>query len=485
MEHIARTNLPWDSYMGRYHGMCDPILEQILKRGGENSQKHNERLIEMWSTRTRNHTSQARYKRLLRSLNTEAVSDSNSINNKLNDDCLETIFEYLPAKDKLAFEYVCKRWKEVAVSGWLRVRSLNLYESPGEDDTSPSDKARTNRIFGGILKKCGDHLQRLKIGNPCDYNILSAVNQYCQNLTILKVSFTKFTTQDARMFPRMQNLKHLEIRGLKHYPKHLFEVLPVDSLTEIHLWATGYGSLPLIAPTVLERCTKLTALSLNGFAPDPNVLNVISQKSELKSLSLSNCLLNVGLPSLKLLTNLERLDLSWVSGVVECYVEQLSKFCEKLKHLDLTHCSSLDDQGIAHLAKLPQLEGLIVKRIPEITDAPFRNLRHLTELQCGYNSRIRDPGMIALLENAPHLQYLNVRRTSVTEVLVTEAEKITERRTNNLPLCVLVSRSVGVMSEVFSCLIAGVNNSVFESQYPEKGERKHSYHEERQYLSEY
>lgn len=132
-------------------------------------------------------------------------------------------------------------------------------------------KIRSNRGAGMILKKFGTHMQQLKLEDPCGYEILPIVGQYCNNLTRLEVDIYSFDKSHAKFFPRMQKLKYFEITGIRCYPREVFQTLPSDTLTDIHLWTytsgTPYdlihlGSVPLIAPTV--RLFFISTLQLNS-----------------------------------------------------------------------------------------------------------------------------------------------------------------------------------------------------------------------------
>ncbi|KAL7290980.1 hypothetical protein TKK_0015124 [Trichogramma kaykai] len=50
--------------------------------------------------------------------------DSFALIDKLNDDCLERIFQFLPYENRIAVERICKRWQIVSQRSWIDINNI-------------------------------------------------------------------------------------------------------------------------------------------------------------------------------------------------------------------------------------------------------------------------------------------------------------------------------------------------------------------------
>ncbi|XP_011310641.1 F-box/LRR-repeat protein 13 [Fopius arisanus] len=381
----------------------------------------------------------------------EEPSGPDLINN-LNDDCLARIFKYLSLDQRLTIEAVCKRWKDVSQLAWDDVKILNFTVRcpPTSDLLKLPDDLKSNQCIGRIIRKCGRYLHQLQLAEPCNSKILPLVGQHCHNLVKLEIELPKYDKNCAKLFQQMQRLKYLEMKGIRqHFSGEFFQALPYETLTEIHLWAyfadaylPTYVFLPRVAPNAFQSLTKLTALTLNGFSLKPNMMKVISQKSELTFLSIANCSIRRGLPHLNGLTKLEHLNLTKVLEVADNFLEQIAENCSNMRHLNLSKCINVEDNGIKSLLKLSHLEELILNDAFKITDAAFTGMYNLKKLECESCDGVYDEGMISLIKYSANLKYLNLADTGVSERVIREAMTITKKRTNNLKLHLVVSNSV-------------------------------------------
>ncbi|XP_014227053.1 uncharacterized protein LOC106652556 [Trichogramma pretiosum] len=55
---------------------------------------------------------------------TRNQEDSFALIDKLNDDCLERIFQFFPYKNRIAVERVCKRWQIVSQRSWIDINYI-------------------------------------------------------------------------------------------------------------------------------------------------------------------------------------------------------------------------------------------------------------------------------------------------------------------------------------------------------------------------
>lgn len=132
---------------------------------------------------------------------------------------------------------VCKRWRRVVEMAWQDVRTLEFPEIGWKqtDFYKFPSKFRTNQGVGKILEKIGGNVQQLMLGHPCTFNILPIVGKHCSNLTRLGIAFRNDDQNIVRFLPQMQKLEYFEICNIKFYPRQVFQYLPSETLTELHL----------------------------------------------------------------------------------------------------------------------------------------------------------------------------------------------------------------------------------------------------------
>ncbi|XP_011308262.1 uncharacterized protein [Fopius arisanus] len=342
--------------------------------------------------------------------------------------------------------FFCKRWRDVSHLSWEDTKFLNFTTSvqKSTDLYRLPSELRTNRVIGRILKKCGHYLRRLRLGYPCQFDILQIVEKHCDNLIRLEVNF--YDRKDCvKYFPRIEKLKYYQMGALRFFPREALQVLPSESLTEIHLWTyttdtLGYalGSLPRIASTTFENLRNLSAISLHGFDLKPDVMDVICQKTNLQYLSLKCSRLRAGLSCLTQLKPLRSLDLTAVEGINDLFLGELADNCKNLGHLNLTLCCGVTDRGITSLRNLPLLQQLVLNHVDSVTDAPLSALHTLKKLECLLCKRVKDEGIVTLMKNAISLEYLNVVFSGVTRRVLDEAHKISHK-TDNFGLVLIIN----------------------------------------------
>lgn len=143
---------------------------------------------------------------------------------------------------------------------WDDVKSLNFTKVPATTSALLKLPAtlRKNQFIGRIIRKCGRYLNQLQLADPCNSKILPLVGQHCHNLVRLEIELVQYDKTCAKLFPQMQKLKCLLVKGIRqHFSGEFFVALPHETLTEIHLWAhvsdihlPTYVFLPRVAPNV-------------------------------------------------------------------------------------------------------------------------------------------------------------------------------------------------------------------------------------------
>ncbi|XP_011298681.1 uncharacterized protein [Fopius arisanus] len=364
----------------------------------------------------------------------------------LNDDCLERIFKYLPLSSRLIVRMVSRRWRKASKLAWSNVRAVNFSESAVWTDLDELPPVfRTNAHIGVILRSCGVYLRKLELGEPCTYKILTLVGEHCINLERLEVAFERYGERFTTLFSKMERLEYFGMRNIRRNVSGDFWGNPMTNLKELHLRGRYFTKDSTIRPSIfssaLETLENLSAITLDGFNIDQEVIALISTRTGLTHLSLAKTY-SKDLSSLSQLVNLQHLNLSTTPATNDLMIE-LTKRCKNLRHLNLNQCQFLSNTGLITLGSLPCLEVLLLNSCGFfVTDSIFGKLHSLKKLECRGCKNVKDDGIIELLRNAPNLGELNLADTGVSDKVLVVASQVTRARENNLDLWVIVNKIV-------------------------------------------
>ncbi|XP_015109464.1 F-box/LRR-repeat protein 14 [Diachasma alloeum] len=373
--------------------------------------------------------------------------------NMLDNVCLKKIFLYLSPGDRLNAEKVCKRWRAVSKVSWNNLKRLNFTKS----DTYSTDFDKLPDIYKNIqsiakiLRRCGRYLRVLKLGKPCHYTMLPFVTKYCENLGRLNVCLSP-AGNNISSISQIKSLTHFCLERMSNNSDSaVFRILPCETLRGLHL-ITGEcrydynidgerSHLPDNYEYYLRNLKNLTSITIRSFHLDDAMETIINQNANVDSLSLADCTIS-GTFFITALTNLQYLNLQNVLAVDNSFLDPLSRTCRKLVHLVLAFCSRIDDNGVMHLWRLPELKVLSLDSMCLITDGSLIGLRTLRELSCEHCRGIRNGEVITLLRIAPDLRVLNLIGTGITRDVLFETHEVTKRRANGLSLKMFVDTSV-------------------------------------------
>ena len=156
----------------------------------------------------------------------------------------------------------------------------------------------------------------------------------------------------------------------------------------------------------------------------------------------------------------------------------------KLKHLDLTRCRGITDQGVRTLVNnVPDLEGLQLAKCQGILDATLTDLlptvpmlthldleecedltnaflqclahapcaRRLQHLGISYCENLGDTGMIPVMKSCTNLQSVEMDNTRISDLVLTEAAAMVRQRLHRI---VVVGRSTTFKPKIGLRLIA-------------------------------
>ncbi|XP_015109461.1 uncharacterized protein LOC107036195 [Diachasma alloeum] len=372
--------------------------------------------------------------------------------NMLDNDCLKIIFLNLPPGDKLNVEKVCKRWRAVSKISWSNVQRLNLTKSTiGETDYDQLPDIHKNiQSMMKILRRCGRYLRVLKLGRPCHYTVIPFALEHCENLVTLNISLYPAEC-DMSSISEITSLKSFSLEQMTNRSDSaIFRVLPRETLRGFHLRASEYAydidtgerlNLPNNYENYLRNVNNLVSIKLHHFHLDHAMEEIISRNINLDFLSLSNCMIN-GPFFLTALRNLKILDLENVSSIHNIFLDQLSRTCYRLTNLNLKYCHRVDDYGVMYLWQLPELEILNLDHMGRITDVSLIGFYNLRLLSCRNCRGIKDAEVITLIRIAHNLKTFDLRGTSITHKVLIEANEITKRRVDDVPLRIYVDTSV-------------------------------------------
>ncbi|KAH0554243.1 uncharacterized protein LOC123262624 [Cotesia glomerata] len=369
--------------------------------------------------------------------------------NQIDDDCLINIFLYLPITDRMRIERVCKRWQAVSARSWHDIRTLDLTQQLIH--LPKKIKKIKNRAFEKIVERCGRFLTTLNFSTVnlgCNSEVLPIIGEHCRNITRLTLQLHKYPVKDlSKLLAQVEKLRYLEIKDIKkHFKIEVLVFLPHDSIEEIHLstlqsynsFDPSLRSLGNPKSAVFRKLQNLRSLTLNGFVVRHDNLKLIAEKPHLTHLSLANCSIKK-INKLTISSSLQHLNLTKVLEVSNTLLTSLASKCKELKYLNINSCSLVSAAGISALISLPSLEVLMLDDIYGVSDSTLSRFVTLHELHCQNCEKVRDPGIIALIETAPNLRFLNIFNTGVTSDVLDTADAVTKIRTNNLKLHLIVS----------------------------------------------
>lgn len=118
--------------------------------------------------------------------------------------------------------------------------------------------------------------------------------------------------------------------------------------------------------------------------------------------------------------------------------------CKNLKYLNVSCNPGITDHSLWKIAKLENLQNLLINYNSNISDIPFGQLRmeKLEKIELQNCRRITDPGIIELIKNSPNLECLDLVGSSITsETLVAAVDEMNFREDNKI-LKLLVNKSL-------------------------------------------
>lgn len=314
------------------------------------------------------------------------------------------VLGFLEPKELVLATAVSKEFQELCFDGqlWQSFDASEFYKEISAESLAKIIAAAGPFIKDLNLRGCVqvEHYKRAEVIVRACKNLINATLEGCRNL--------QRTTLHS-LVRNNDKLAHLNLTGLTAVTNTTCKVI-AQSCPSLELlnvsWCKHVDALGI--KWVIEGCPKLKDLrarEIKGF-DNKEVAEVLFQTNNLERLLLSGCddltdetlktLVHGTNPSIDILT-----DLPIVPP-------------RKLRHLDLTRCTSLTSQGVKALGhNVPKLEGLSLAQCPGLTDTALESilsttprLTHLDLEDCrGLTNHVLSE-FVAKAPSAPHLEHI-------------------------------------------------------------------------------
>lgn len=173
------------------------------------------------------------------------------------------------------------------------------------------------------------------------------------------------------------------------------------------------------------------------------MMNILLQKKSIKYLSLISCKFDPEKFYTTNLINLEYLNLSYSISVNDIFITSASRYCEKLKYLNLSSCMSLTKNALLNIRKFKNIEELYINNLDNIDDSVLYDFRCLKILECEGCKDITDIGIMRLvLQNYKKLERLSLGNSGITDETISCVNDITKRRDPKFNLYLTASEDI-------------------------------------------
>lgn len=279
---------------------------------------------------------------------------------QLNEYTMLHIFLYLPAKDRVCIERVCRRWRVLAIKSWHHTNHLDFQ---GAFASFRGLGGLTDEVLWSILRRGCQNLKSLDLSlSPhflTDFAVLCIAKQ-CKSLKELKLSGVDVSTS---------SLKALS-KGCLDLEKVILQ--KCYKVSEKALW------------WLFKECKKLTHINLQGNR---------SLKGQCFFMLPPTCV---------------ELDLKECNQLTDKGMDHLGNKCKNLKSIDISECMMLTDEGIVQLTQhCCMIESLKFSQAGhDVTSQGLQsigNLRLLRELDLSNNSVVDDLVLYSIGRNCIHL----------------------------------------------------------------------------------
>jgi F-box and leucine-rich repeat protein 2/20 len=360
------------------------------------------------------------------------------------------VMSYLEPKEIVRISTVSKSWHEMCFDGqlWSILDTSDFYQRIPADAlvniiTSAGPFVRDLNLRGCVQLRDRWHAKGLS--DAC-----RNLENFClEGCRIDRTSIHNFLHQNSR-------LMHINLCGLAGATNTGMKIIAANCPRLEHLnisWCNNIDTRGL--KKVIEGCPNLKDLrasEIRGW-DDVDFTHLIFERNSLERLILMNC---DTLTDQALAVMIEGKDseMDYITGrpIVPP---------RNLKHLDLTRCRGITDQGVrTFVNNMPYLEGLQLSKCTGILDATLTELlpttpmlthldleeledltnivlqslanapcaKRLRHLSISYCENLGDSGMLPVLKTCTNLQSLEMDNTRISDLVLTEAAAMMRER---------------------------------------------------------
>jgi F-box/leucine-rich repeat protein 2/20 len=385
------------------------------------------------------------------------------------------IMSYLSPKEIVRCSTISKSWYAMCFDGqlWQRLDTSAYYRD------IPSD------ALVKIIKRAGPFVRDLNLRGCIqlrDAWTSKGIAHSCKNLEnfslegclIDKSSIHSFLNQNTR-------LVHVNLSGLPGASNETMKIIARHCPKLEHLnvtWCTNINTQGL--QFVVDGCPQLKDLrggETRGWDNIDFALQLF-KRNTLERLILTNCD--------SLTDDVVSAMMQGVNGEIDYSTGRV--ICEPriLKHIDFSRCRGITDTAVKAMAyNIPQVEGLQLAKLAEITDSSLtelfptlyvlthldvEELEHLTNaslialanspaatslrhLGISYCENLGDAGMLPVLRKCPNLESLDMDNTRISDLVLIEAAAMVRERNRAAALAGIGSPgiTVGLRMAVYDC----------------------------------
>ena len=353
------------------------------------------------------------------------------------------ILAYLEPREIVRCSAVSKKWHKMCFDGQL----WSILDTTGFYQSIPAD------ALVSIIISAGPFVRDLNLRGCVQLRErwhAKGLSDACRNLENFCLEGCRIDRTSIHNFLYQNNrLLHINLCGLAGATNSAMKIIAANCPRLEHLnvsWCNNIDSRGL--KRVVESCQylkDLRASEIRGW-DDVEFTNQIFLRNSLERLVLMNCDTLTD-DSLKVLMEGKDSEVDYLSGrpIVPP---------RNLKHLDLTRCRGITDQGIrSFVNNLPDIEGLQLSKCHGVIDATLTELlpttpmlthldleeleeltnvalqglsnapcaKRLRHLSISYCENLGDTGMLPILKTCTNLRSLEMDNTRISDLVLTEA----------------------------------------------------------------
>lgn len=360
------------------------------------------------------------------------------------------VLTYLTPKEIVRCSRVSKSWHEMCFDGqlWSDMDTAGFYQD------IPAD------ALVRIITSAGPFIRDLNLRGCVQLREkwnTRGLSDACKNLENFSLEGCRIDRASIHNFLWSNNrLVHINLSGLAGATNAGLKIMSSNCPKLEYLnvsWCNNIDTRGLLK--IVESCPNLKDLragEIKGW-DDVDFAHELFLKNSLERLILMNC---DTLTDASLAVLIEGRD-----NEIDCLTGRPMVPPRKLKHLDLTRCRGISDQGVRTLINnIPDVEGLQLSKCPGIDDATLsdllsttpklthldleelegltnRSMQALANAPCAgrlqhlcisYCENIGDPGMLPVVKSCTSLRSLEMDNTRIGDLVLAEAAVMVRQR---------------------------------------------------------